>query len=1015
MNLATFSIRYKTVMLVLTVMIIAGGIQAYLNLGKLEDPEFTIKTAVVITKYPGATAREVEEEVTDKIEKSIRQMEQIKHVRSLSKDGSSTVYVDIKDKYTSKDLPQIWDELRRKVNDVRSLLPPEAAEPLVKDDYGNVYGIFYAITGDGYTYAELRNFVDFLKNELLLVPGVARIEISGIQDEVIYIEFSREMISRLGMSPETIFSIVSAQNQIKESGRTEVGPDYVRIYPTGKFTNVEQIGNLVLRGKDSGKLIRLSDVATITRGYEDPPQSLIRLDGKRALGMGIATVSGGNVVSMGEAVKKRLVELEPRIPIGIKMGVIAYQSDTVEASVNNFIMNLIEAVVIVIVVLVIFMGPVSGLLIGFILLLTIFATFIGMKICAIDLQSISLGALIIALGMLVDNAIVVAEGVLVGIQRGEDKVAAAEETVGKNSAALLGATIVATLAFAAIGLSQDSTGEYCRTLFYVVGLSLLLSWVLAVTITPVLAVMFLKAPKGGNIDPYGGKFYSLYRRALIYCIKFRWAMVIIMCVLLALSVWGFGFIKQSFFPTSESNKIMFDIWNPEGTYIMKTSEDLKKIENFLKKQKEVKNVSSFVGAGAQRFILNYNIEDGNGAYGQLIVEVTPDDLDEKLASISAKTRKFVKDNLLDSMLRVKKFEKGSGNDKKIELRISGHSSVKLRELAEKVEKIMKKNPYIENVRTDWRNKKLVYRPLVNERNARRAGLTQADIANSLRQAYNGVPVGLYRENDRLLTILSRAVESERNSINSLYSVQIWSNPLDKFVNLLQMTTGFKAEWDDSIIWRRDGIRTLTVQCDPLINTAKVHGMIRKKIEAIPMPLGYSYEWGGEFESSRDAQKGISGMLPITFIIMMFIVLVLFNSLRQTFIIVLCLPLALVGVTLGLLGSGAPFSFFALLGILSLVGMMIKNGIVLIQEVDEQIETGKAPYEAVIDSGISRFRPVLMAAMTTVLGMIPLLWDVMFNSMAVTIMCGLTFATALTLLFVPVLYCIFFKIPAPQKK
>ena len=506
MNLATFSIRYKTVMLVLTVMIIIGGIQAYLNLGKLEDPEFTIKTAVVITKYPGATAREVEEEVTDKIEKSIRQMEQIKHVRSLSKDGSSTVYVDIKDKYTSKDLPQIWDELRRKVNDVKGYLPPGTQEPTVKDDYGNVYGIFYAITGDGYTYAELRNFVDFLKNELLLVKDVARIEISGIQKEVVYIEFSREMLSKLGVSPDTIYSIVSAQNEITDSGETVVGPDYVRIYPTGKFTSVDQIGNLIIRGRDSGKLIRLRDIAIIKRGYEEPPSSLIRMDGKRALGMGIATVSGGNVVSMGEAVKKRLAELEPRIPIGMELGVIAYQSDTVEASVNDFIMNLIEAVVIVIVVLVIFMGPVSGLLIGFILLLTIFATFIGMKICAIDLQSISLGALIIALGMLVDNAIVVAEGVLVGIQRGQDKVEAAAETVGKNSAALLGATIVATLAFAAIGLSQDSTGEYCRTLFYVVGLSLLLSWVLAVTVTPVLAVMFLKAPKGENIDPYGGKF-----------------------------------------------------------------------------------------------------------------------------------------------------------------------------------------------------------------------------------------------------------------------------------------------------------------------------------------------------------------------------------------------------------------------------------------------------------------------------------------------------------------------------
>jgi multidrug efflux pump subunit AcrB len=1013
MNLATFSIRYKTVMLVLTVMIILGGIQAYSSLGKLEDPEYTIKTAVVVTDCPGATPQEVEEEVTDKIEKAIRQMEQIKHVRSLSKEGRSSVYVDIKDKYTSKDLPQIWDELRRKVGDVQAQLPPETSTSVVRDDYGNVYGIFYAVTGDGYTYAELRDFVDFLKNELLLIKDVARIEISGIQNEVVYIEFSREMLSRLGISPETIYAIVSAQNEIKESGRTKVGPDYVRIYPTGKFTNVAQIGNLVLRGKESGKLIRLSDVATITRGYEEPPTSLTRLDGERALGMGISTVSGGNVVTMGEAVKKRLTELESQIPIGMKLGVVSYQSDTVEESVNNFIVNLIEAVVIVIVILVIFMGPVTGLLIGFILLLTIFATFIGMKIFAIDLQSISLGALIIALGMLVDNAIVVAEGVLVGIQTGQDKIKAAEETIAKNSAALLGATIVATLAFAAIGMSPDSTGEYCRTLFYVVGLSLMLSWLLAVTITPVLAVMLLKAPKG-NVDPYAGTFYRLYRKALSFSIKFRWGMVIVMLGLLILSMWGFGFIKQSFFPTSESNKIMFDIWNPEGTYIMKTSKDLEKIEGFLKKQAEVKQVSSFIGGGAQRFILNYNIEDSNGAYGQLIVEVTPENMDEKIASITAKTRDFVRNNLLDSMLRIKKFEKGSGNDKKIELRLSGHSSIVLRELAEKVKKVMRDNPYIENIRTDWRNRKLVYRPIVNERNARRAGLTQADIATSLLQAYNGVPVGLYRENDRLLTIYSRAIEAERNSINSVYSVQIWSNPLKKFVNLIQMTNGFETRWNDAIVWRRDGKRTLTVQSDPLDNTAKVHKMIKDKIEAIPMPLGYSWEWGGEHESSIDAQKGISGMLPITFIIMMLIVLFLFNSLKQTFIILLCLPLALIGVTLGLLGSGAPFSFFALLGILSLIGMMIKNGIVLIQEVDEQIASGKDPYDAVVDSGISRFRPVLMAAMTTVLGMIPLLWDVMFNSMAITIMCGLTFATALTLLFVPVLYCIFFKIPSPEK-
>jgi multidrug efflux pump subunit AcrB len=544
----------------------------------------------------------------------------------------------------------------------------------------------------------------------------------------------------------------------------------------------------------------------------------------------------------------------------------------------------------------------------------------------------------------------------------------------------------------------------------------MLSWLLAVTITPVLAVMFLKAPKdAGNVDPYAGKFYQIYRAMLVSAIKYRWAMVIIMCSLLALSVFGFGFITKSFFPTSEVDKIMLDIWNPEGTYILKTSEDVRKLEEFLKKQPEVKQLNTFIGGGAQRFILNYNIEDSNGAYGQIIVQVTPENLNEKLTSVARKARKFVSENLLNSMLRVKKFEKGSGNDKKIEVRISGFNPVVLRELADQVKQVMRENPYIENVRTDWRNKKLIYRPQVNERNARRAGLTQKEISKSLQQAYNGVPVGLYRENDRLLQILSRSVKEERMSINSVYSVQLWSEPLKKFVNLMQMVTGFNAQWDDAIIWRRDGTRTITVQSDPLINTAKVHEMIREKIKSIPIPLGYSWEWGGEHESSRDAQKGISGMLPITFIIMMLIVLFLFNSLRQTLIILLCLPLALIGVTLGLLGFGSPFSFFAMLGLLSLIGMMIKNGIVLIQEVDDQVAAGKAPYDAVVDSGISRFRPVLMAAMTTVLGMIPLLWDVMFNSMAVTIMCGLTFATALTLIFVPVLYCILFKIRTPEKQ
>lgn len=1016
MNLATVALRYKTVTLTLTAVMVIGGIISYRSLGKLEDPEYTIKTALIATNYPGADAREVEEEVTDKIEEAVQKLGQIKRIRSLSKEGASFVYVDIKDKYTSRDLPQIWDELRRKVTDVQSQLPSEAQASVVRDDYGDVYGVFYAITGDGYSYHELKDFVDFLKKELLLVKDVSRIEISGAQEEVVYVEFSRDVLSRLGMSPQAIYDTLKEQNKITMTGETTVGPDYVKIYPTGKFNSVEDIGDLAIRGRDSGSLIKLKDVANITRGYEEPPDKLVRLDGKSALGLGISTVSGGNVVEMGKAIKARLAELEPQIPVGIDLGIVSYQSDTVEQSVNDFIINLIEAIVIVIAVLIIFMGLSTGMLIGFVLLLTILATFIMMKIFAIDLQSISLGALIIALGMLVDNAIVVAEGVLVGIQTGQDKIKCAEDTVAKNSVALLGATIVAILAFAAIGLSQDSTGEYCRTLFYVVGLSLMLSWLLAVTVTPVLATMFLKAPENIDEDPYKGKFYHIYRLLLVYCLKFRWGVVILMICLLAVAVFGFRFIERSFFPASSTNKIMFDIWNPEGTYILKTSEDVKKLEEYLLQQPEIKQVSSFIGGGAQRFILNYNIEDNNSAYGQIIAEVKDDAPEENIKKTIAKTRTFVSDNLLNSMLRVKNFEKGSGNDSKIEIRFRGQNATILRDLADKAETIMRQQPRLENIRTDWRQKKLVYRPMVDEKNARRAGLSQPDISEALRQSYNGIQIGMYREGNRLLPILSRSIKSERSDIDSVNNVHIWSSPLNKSINLSQIVNGFDSDWENSIIRRRNRMRTITVQCDPVnINTNELLSKFKAQIDAIELPLGYSCEWGGEYESSHDAQQGLNRMLPITFILMMLIVLMLFNAFKQTFIIVLCLPLALIGVTAGLLIMNTPFSFMAMLGLLSLIGMMIKNAIVLIQEMDSQIADGKDCFQAIIDSGVSRFRPVLMAAMTTVLGMIPLVFDVLFQSMAVTIMFGLTFATALTLLVVPVLYSIFFKVPSPKSQ
>ncbi|NLK20392.1 MAG: efflux RND transporter permease subunit, partial [Synergistaceae bacterium] len=546
MNLAEFSIRKSTVTWFFTLLIVLGGVWAYTGLGKLEDPAFTIKTAVIITSYPGASPLEVENEVTAHIESAAQKLGETDKVRSLSREGLSMVYVDIKPVYTARELPQIWDELRRKVADVQSSLPPGAGPSRVNDDYGDVFGVYYALTGDGYTYRELEDHADFLRRELLLVEGVANVEIAGIQPETIFLEVDRSRMARLGIGTGEIFGLLQAQNAVAGAGSAEVGPERIRISPTGYFSSVDSLSNMLLRGGD-GRSIRLGDLAEITRGYMDPPMSAMRYNGRPALGIGISNVEGGNVIRIGEAVHKRITELESRTPLGMELGLIYYQPDTVADSIRDFVTNLLEALVIVIGILLVFMGFRSGLLIGFILLLTILATFVAMRILGIDLHSISLGALIIALGMLVDNAIVVADGILVRMQEGQDGRRAAVEVVKQTQAPLLGATIIAAIAFAPIGLSPDSTGEFCRSLFQVVSISLLLSWALAVTVTPLAAVAILKGNTAEEAsDPYGSRFYRSYRAFLSFCLSRRKMVLAAVAAMTLVSFAGFAFVDKSF-------------------------------------------------------------------------------------------------------------------------------------------------------------------------------------------------------------------------------------------------------------------------------------------------------------------------------------------------------------------------------------------------------------------------------------------------------------------------------------
>ena len=705
MNLADWALRNRTTVLVLTGVMLVGGIGAFNNLSRLEDPEFTIKEALVITPYPGAEAVEVEEEVSDKLERAVQQLGQLKEVESKSDRGLSTLTVRIKDQYDKKALPQVWDELRRKIGDVQDQLPPGAGPSIVNDDYGDVWGVFIAVYGSEYTYAELKEFVKLLRRELLLVKDVAKIEFWGERTEAVYVEPDRDRISQLGIHPQQIFDSLKDKNIVVDSGRAKVGSDFIAIDPTGTFLSVDDFNDLLILGLESDQQIYLRDIANVRRGYVEPQTNVLRFDGQVAIGFGISTVSGGNVVEMGEAVGKRAKELLPRTPLGIEFGIISLQPDAVVKAIDGFLISLVQAVAIVVVVLLFFMGLRSGLLIGFILAVTILGTFIFMGPWNVALERISLGALIIALGMLVDNAIVVVDGMLVRIQQGQKAEDAAKEVVAQTSIPLLGATAVAIMAFGAIGLSDDSTGEFCRSLFQVVLISLGLSWVTAVTVTPVLGVMFLKAPKlkpGEEArDPYGGVLFRVYRGLLRGCIRVRWLTVTVVLVAFGASLYGFQFVDKSFFPSSTRPQFMVDFWLPQGTHIDDTVAVAAEVEAYLQGLESVTHVTTLGGAGGMRFLVTYSPEKANTAYVQFLVDV--DDF-ARIDPLIAEVERYIDENFPTSLVYAKKFLLGPGSGGRVQARVSGPDRNVLRRVADEVEGILWDDGGAKAIRNDWRRR-----------------------------------------------------------------------------------------------------------------------------------------------------------------------------------------------------------------------------------------------------------------------------------------------------------------------
>lgn len=1014
MDISGYFIRNKVSSWIVILLLALGGLYAILDIGRLEDPAFTVKTAVVATRYAGASPQQVEEEVTYPLENAIQQLAYVDKLTSISSAGLSQITVNVKPQYRAGDLPQIWDELRRKVNDLAPHLPPGVSPPQVNDDFGDVYGILLSLSGDGYSYQELRDYADYLRRELVLVPGVSKVVVSGLQAEQVQVQVSREKMNAMGVPLQRLVDLLNRQNVVSDAGSLRVGSESIRLHPTGEFAEVGELERLLVSAPGSAQLIRLGDIATVQRGFTDTPSHLWRADGKPALALGIAFAPQVNVVKVGDAVHQRLDQLESERPAGMQLTPFYDQAVEVHGAVNGFLLSFVTALAIVVGTLLVFMGLRSGLVIAGVLALNVLGSLLLMYLLGIELQRISLGALIISLCMLVDNAIVVVEGVLVGRLRGQGIDAAIRHIVRLTALPLLGATVIAVLAFAPIGLSSDSTGEYCRSLFDVLLVSLLLSWLTAMTLAPLFARWaFEKMPaKADSAEPHAGWLYRAYRGLLEACLRQRALTLGVLAVALAASLLGFTQVRQNFFPPANTPMFFVDLWLPQGTAIEHTRDLAAELDRHITALPGVERTVTSIGQGAPRFILTYGAERQHANYAQVLVRT---ENRAQIPGLIADLQHYLDEHYPQLQTGLKRLMFGPSSGSAIEVRLTGPDPQELRRLGAQVADLLAADPVATGVSHDWQARALLVRPQFNEARGRELGIDKRDLDSLLRMSFSGLTVGIYRDGTRQMPIVVRERDLDAGQINDL---MLWSPVSQRYLPIEQVVGGFQSVWEDPLILRQDRKRTLTVMADVLAQSGETSsqllGRVRPQIEALPLPPGYELAWGGDLESSGDARNGVLGSLPMAFLAMFIITVLMFSSPRKALLIWLTVPLAMIGVTLGFLLTGIPFGFMALLGLLSLSGMLVRNGIVLLEEVDNLAEAGQPPREALVNAACARLRPICLTALTTLLGLAPLLLDAFFQSMSVVIMFGLGFATLLTLIVLPVLYASAYRLGGPKE-
>ncbi len=1010
LNLSAWALRHQSFVAYLIVVFTVGGFIAYLTLGRAEDPDFTIKTMVVSAEWPGATAREMELQITDRLEKKLQETPWLDYVQSYSKPGKCLIFVNLLDYAPNKEVPDAWYQVRKKLGDIHGDLPDGVKGPFFNDEFGDTYGTILAFTGDGYSQAELKDIVDDVRQELLRIPNVAKVDLIGVQEEKIFIEISHRKLANLGIDPLVIAQTLRQQNSMNPAGSIETASDKIYMRVSGDLKSVAAVREIGIEA--NGRQFRLGDIARIYRSYADPPTPKFRYMQEDAIGLSISMTKGGDILKLGEGLSAEIARLSANLPAGISIHHVSDQPQVVRRSVNEFMKTLAEAVAIVLTVSFLSLGVRTGLVVALSIPLVLAITFLAMLIVGIDLQRISLGALIIALGLLVDDAIISVEMMIVKMEQGMDRFKAATFAYTSTAFPMLTGTLVTAAAFMPVGFAKSSAGEYCFSIFAVVGLALLASWFVAVIFTPFLGFKILPDikpnAKHSELEVYQRGIYPRFRALVKGCLAHRWLVVITTLLVFVFSIVMFSYVEQQFFPFSNRPELVIDLWLPQGSSILATEREAKKAEALLKDNPDIVNFVSYVGAGSPRFYLPLDQQLEHDNFAEIVVLTQDSHARERV--LKGLRKAFDKDFTL-LRVRLNRLENGPPVGFPIQFRVSGRDIDKIRPIAEQVATIMRGNPHTQDVHLDWGEPSKVLYLEVDQYKARVLGVSSQDISFALHTFLSGLDITEYRENNKLIEVLGRAEPGERKNPALVGEINIQTRN-GKSVPLNQLVYT-RPGFEDGIIWRRNRFPTFTVRCDIRDDSQApdVTAQIEPLLEPLraKLPDGYRIELGGAVESSQKAQDSINAVMPVMLFAVVTLLMIQLQSVRKTILVLLTAPLGMIGVTAFLLLFKIPFGFVATLGVIALAGMIMRNSVILVDQIEHDISTGAAPLDAITEATVRRLRPILLTAAAAILAMIPLSESEFWGPMAVAIMGGLLVATVLTLLFLPALYAVWFNI------